>query len=44
MPSPFNGYTIADKPAAASSMCVLVANFLHQVEQDTGNCVPLPGT
>jgi hypothetical protein len=42
VPSPFEGYKVSDKPAAAHQMCVLVADFLHQIEQNTGNCVALP--
>ncbi|MCB0154791.1 MAG: hypothetical protein KDF65_08335 [Anaerolineae bacterium] len=40
--SPFTGYTTADKPSAATQMCVLVANPNHSVQQGTGNCYPLP--
>ena len=42
-PSPFTGYKVADRPAAAQSMCILVANPDHSVQQHTGNCYPLPG-
>ncbi|MEY2449044.1 MAG: hypothetical protein QOH79_2520, partial [Acidimicrobiaceae bacterium] len=42
VPSPFEGYKVSDKPATARQMCALVANFLHEVELDTGNCVALP--
>jgi serine/threonine-protein kinase len=41
-PSPFTGYTVADRPAGASQMCILVANADHSVEQGTGNCWALP--
>lgn len=40
--SPFTGYTTADRPAAATAMCILVANPDHSVKQGTGNCFPLP--
>lgn len=42
VPSPFTGYRIADRPAAAQRICVLVADRHHGVEQGSGNCVPLP--
>jgi len=41
-PSPFTGYSVAEKPAAATQMCVLVANADHSVRQGTGNCIDLP--
>ncbi len=41
-PSPFRVYRVADKPGAATQMCVLVARGDHSVIQDTGNCVDLP--
>ncbi|MCB0007391.1 MAG: serine/threonine protein kinase [Anaerolineales bacterium] len=41
-PRPFNGYTTADRPGAATQMCALVANPDHSVIQGTGNCVNLP--
>jgi hypothetical protein len=41
-PSPFTGYKVAAKPAAARQMCILVANQDHSVNQDTGNCMDLP--
>ncbi len=41
--SPFLKYKVADKPAGAKQMCVLVANHDHTVVQDTGNCWDLPG-
>ncbi|MCB0014734.1 MAG: hypothetical protein KDE34_22620, partial [Anaerolineales bacterium] len=41
-PRPFNGYTTADRPGAATQMCALVANPDHSVIQGTGNCMNLP--
>ena len=40
--SPFTGYGAGDRPAAASQMCVLVANGDHSVQPNTGNCYYLP--
>jgi uncharacterized repeat protein (TIGR01451 family) len=40
--SPFTGYGLADRPAGATRLCVLVANHDHSVIQGTGNCVILP--
>jgi hypothetical protein len=40
--SPFIGYGIADRPPAATQMCILVANPDHSVIQNTGNCFNLP--
>jgi actin-like ATPase involved in cell morphogenesis len=40
--SPFTGYGPADRPAAATQMCILVANANHSVNQGTGNCFDLP--
>lgn len=40
--SPFTGYATADRPAAASALCILVANPDHSVKPGTGNCFPLP--
>lgn len=40
--SPFTEYTVADKPAAATQMCSLVANADHSIRPNTGNCVNLP--
>ena len=40
--SPFLKYKVADRPANATQMCVLVANHDHSVVQKTGNCWPLP--
>jgi hypothetical protein len=42
-PRPFNGYTLADRPGAATQMCALVANPDHSIIPNTGNCVNLPG-
>jgi serine/threonine protein kinase len=41
-PRPFTGYRISERPAAASQMCVLVANSNHSVQANSGNCVDLP--
>jgi actin-like ATPase involved in cell morphogenesis len=41
-PIPFDGYRVVDRPAAATRMCILVANSDHSVRQNTGNCVDLP--
>ncbi len=41
-PRPFTGYRVAERPAAATQMCVLVANSNHSVEPNSGNCVDLP--
>lgn len=40
--SPFNLWGVADRPAGATRMCILVANADHSVIQGTGNCVRLP--
>jgi hypothetical protein len=40
--SPFTLYTVADRPAGATQICILVANDDHSVIQHTGNCVDLP--
>ncbi|MBK9547129.1 MAG: Hsp70 family protein [Dehalococcoidia bacterium] len=40
--SPFTGYSVAEKPAGAKQMCVLVANPDHSVRPGTGNCFTLP--
>ncbi len=40
--SPFTGYGVADKPAAAHQICVLVAKVDHSVIPNTGNCYQLP--
>ncbi len=41
-PRPFTGYTVNDRPAAATSMCILVANEDHSIISGSGNCMPLP--
>jgi serine/threonine-protein kinase len=41
-PSPFTGYTQAERPADASRMCVLVANPDHSIIPNSGNCFTLP--
>ena len=41
-PRPFTGYRVSDKPAAATQMCILVANPNHSVQANSGNCVDLP--
>ena len=40
--SPFTGYSVAERPPAASQLCILVANPDHSVRPGTGNCVRLP--
>ena len=40
--SPFTGYSVAERPAGANKMCILVANPDHSVIANTGNCVDLP--
>ena len=40
--SPFTMYTVNDRPADATQICILVANGDHSVNQGTGNCVDLP--
>ena len=41
-PRPFSGYRVAERPAAATQMCALVANANHSVQPDSGNCMDLP--
>jgi tRNA A-37 threonylcarbamoyl transferase component Bud32 len=41
-PRPFTDYATSDRPAAATQMCVLVANPDHSVRQESGNCYTLP--
>jgi serine/threonine protein kinase len=41
-PRPFKGYSVSQRPAAATQMCALVANGNHSVIADSGNCVDLP--
>jgi uncharacterized repeat protein (TIGR01451 family) len=40
--SPFTQMTVAERPAGASQICVLVANADHSVQLNTGNCFNLP--
>jgi hypothetical protein len=40
--SPFTEYGIHDRPAAATQMCILVANPDHSVQLNSGNCFDLP--
>jgi serine/threonine protein kinase/formylglycine-generating enzyme required for sulfatase activity len=41
-PRPFRGYSTAERPAAATQMCILVANPDHSVQANSGNCMDLP--
>jgi len=41
-PRPFNEYNTSDRPAAATQMCILVANADHSVHMNSGNCFILP--
>jgi hypothetical protein len=41
-PSPYTEFPLAEKPAGATQMCILVAHPDHSVDQGTGNCVALP--
>ena len=41
-PSPFTGYKVVDQPAAATELCVLVAEPNHLVVMESGNCMNLP--
>lgn len=41
-PSPFTGYTFADRPPEATQLCALVADARHGVTVGSGNCVTLP--
>ena len=41
-PSPFQEWTVEDRPDGATKMCILVAREDHSVLQDTGNCFDLP--
>jgi hypothetical protein len=41
-PRPFNGYTVASRPADAMQMCALVANPDHTINLGSGNCYELP--
>ena len=40
--SPFTGLPVVNRPAAATQICVLVANVDHTVIQGTGNCFDIP--
>ncbi|GAB4537294.1 MAG: hypothetical protein Kow0063_23840 [Anaerolineae bacterium] len=40
--SPFTLYSVDQRPADATQMCILVANADHSVVQGTGNCLDLP--
>jgi len=40
--SPFTSYGVGDRPAGATSLCILVANTDHSVIQGSGNCLKLP--
>jgi uncharacterized repeat protein (TIGR01451 family) len=40
--SPFTGYRLADRPAGASRICILVANSDHSIILNSGNCTELP--
>jgi hypothetical protein len=40
--SPFTLYTVNQRPADATQLCILVANQDHSVNPGTGNCVDLP--
>jgi len=41
-PRPFDGYTVAERPADATQICALQANANHTINLDTGNCYDLP--
>jgi hypothetical protein len=41
-PSPFTGFTTADRPAGANQICAVVANPDHSIIADSGNCLSLP--
>lgn len=41
-PRPFEGYSLASRPAGATQMCALVANPDHSIHPGSGNCVDLP--
>jgi serine/threonine protein kinase len=40
--SPVSPYAVSEKPAAATQMCILVANPNHSIILNSGNCVNLP--
>src|SRR5690606_12425507 len=41
-PRPFEGYKTNDRPAAATQLCIRVANADHSIQFDSGNCYTLP--
>ena len=41
-PSPFSGYTAAERPEGATELCAIVANPNHTVVLNSGNCYHLP--
>ncbi len=41
-PRPFEGYRTTDRPAAATQLCIRVANTDHSIQTDSGNCYILP--
>lgn len=42
-PRPFTGYGLAERPAGATQLCILVANADHSIQLGSGNCFDLPG-
>ncbi len=40
--SPVRPYSVSDRPANATQMCILIANPDHSINLGTGNCVDLP--
>lgn len=42
-PRPFTGYSLAERPAGATQLCILVANANHSIQLGSGNCFDLPG-
>ncbi|HSJ58880.1 MAG TPA: protein kinase, partial [Anaerolineae bacterium] len=41
-PSPFAGFTTADRPPNAGQICIVVASVEHVPQPETASCVPLP--
>jgi len=41
-PRPFERYNTADRPAAATQLCIRVANADHSIQLNSGNCFTLP--
>ena len=41
-PNPFTGFKVAERPARANRICILVANANHTVIAGSGNCVAIP--